>query len=178
MKVFLHPGDSDMKELVKLLLILGLVSFIILIPFSTRILANTKPAIQPPFKLELSPDMSFTAFDTTQLDSFIVNTMDSYHIPGVAACVVKDDRVIWTGAYGWANFEDSIQVADTTVFKLASVSKPYTGTALMQLYQEGFFDLDDDINDYLPFVVVNPNFPDSVINFRMLLTHTSSINDN
>jgi CubicO group peptidase (beta-lactamase class C family) len=167
-----------MKELVRLMLILGLVSFIMLILFSNRIIADIKPAIQPHFKLELSPDMYFMAFDSTQLDSFIVHTMDSYHIPGVAACVVKDGQVIWTGTYGWANIEDSIQVADTTVFKLASVSKPFTGSALMQLYQEGFFDLDDDINDYLPFVVVNPNFPDSVITFRMLLTHTSSINDN
>jgi len=117
-------------------------------------------------------------FDTTELDSFILATMETYHIPGVAACCIKDTQVIWTGTYGYANIEDSIKVEDTTVFKLASVSKPFTGTALMQLWEKGFFNLDDNINNYLPFKVIHPLFPDDSITFRMLLTHTSAISDN
>jgi CubicO group peptidase (beta-lactamase class C family) len=104
--------------------------------------------------------------------------MNTEHIPGVAACVVKDGQVIWTGTYGWAHIEDSIEVADTTVFLLASISKTVTAMALMQLWERGLFGLDDDINDYLPFEVHNPYYPDSVITFRMLLIHTSHIRDN
>lgn len=167
-----------MKKSIWIVVILVVVFMTASILFIHEILANSKPAISPPSRLTWIPGLHIAAFDTSELDSFIIETMDSYHIPGVAACVVKDGQIIWTGTYGWANIEDSIQVKDTTVFKLASVSKPYTGTALMQLYEEGLFDLDDDINDYLPFNVVNPNYPDSVITFRMLLTHTSSINDN
>jgi len=114
----------------------------------------------------------------TDLDSFILATMNTYHIPGVAACVVKDGRIIWTGAYGHAIIEQDVPVADTTLFMLASISKTFTGAALLQLWEAGLFELDDDINDYLPFAVFNPNHPESVITFRELLTHTSSIKDN
>jgi CubicO group peptidase (beta-lactamase class C family) len=61
---------------------------------------------------------------------------------------------------------------------LASVSKTITLTAIMQLWEEGRFALDDDINPHLQFPVYNPHYPDEVITFRQLLTHTSSIKDN
>jgi CubicO group peptidase (beta-lactamase class C family) len=48
----------------------------------------------------------------------------------------------------------------------------------MQLWESGAFELDDDINDYMPIQIVNPNHPASPITFRMLLSHTSSLNDN
>jgi CubicO group peptidase (beta-lactamase class C family) len=118
------------------------------------------------------------SLDSAGLDSFIVWAMGNYNIPGVAACVVKDGQVVWSGAHGWAIIEDSIAVTDSTLFMLASVSKTVTGAAVMQLWEEGHFGLDDNINDYLPFQVIHPWHPDSIITFRMLLTHTSAINDN
>jgi CubicO group peptidase (beta-lactamase class C family) len=116
--------------------------------------------------------------DSAEVDSFILSTMDTYHIQGVAAAVAKDGRIVWTGSYGYAIIDQDVRVADTTLFMLASISKTFTGAALLQLWEAGLFDLDDDINDYLPFAVFNPNHPDSVITFRMLLTHTSSLRDN
>jgi len=113
-----------------------------------------------------------------EVDSFILRTMQTYHIPGVSACIAKDGRIVWTGSYGHAIIEQDVPVMDTTLFMLASISKTFTGAALLQLWEAGLFDLDDDINDYLPFTVFNPNYPDSVITFRMLLTHTSSLRDN
>jgi len=115
-------------------------------------------------------------YDSVSLDSFIRTYLDS--IPGIATWVLKNGQVIWQQPYGYANLEDTIEVADTTVFMLASISKTFTATAAMQLWELGAFGLDDDINDYLPFEVVNPNHPDSIITFRMLMTHTSSIRDN
>lgn len=123
-------------------------------------------------------DRSAIQGDSVYLDSFIRVTMGLSHIPGLATYIIKDGQCIWNGVYGYANLEDSIPVADTTIFVMASVSKTFTATALMQLWERGLFNLDDNINDYLPFDVINPYCPDSVITIYNLLTHTSSIEDN
>jgi CubicO group peptidase (beta-lactamase class C family) len=118
-----------------------------------------------------------TRYDSASLDSFIRVTMIDEYIPGIATWASKNGQVIWQQCYGWANLEDSVAVTDTTSFMLASISKTVTGTAIMQLWERGEFNLDDDINDHLPFAVRNHNYPDSAITFRMLMTHTSSIHD-
>ena len=64
------------------------------------------------------------------------------------------------------------------MFILSSISKIVTATALMQLYEDGLFDLDDDIDNYLPFNVNHPDYPFVPITFKMLLTHSSGIQDN
>jgi CubicO group peptidase (beta-lactamase class C family) len=112
------------------------------------------------------------------LDSFITAKMEQYHFPGLQAVIVKDDQIIWKGAYGYANIAQNRLVTDSTLFYIASVSKTVTATALMQLWEQGLFNLDDDVNDYLPFPVRNPNHPNVPITFRMLLTHTSGIMEN
>ncbi|UCF64432.1 MAG: serine hydrolase [bacterium] len=121
---------------------------------------------------------TFVPYDSTMLDSFIIAKMNQYHIPGLQAIIVKDDQLIWKGAFGYANIAKNRLVTDSTLFFLASISKPVTATALMQLWEEGLFGLDDDVNNYLPFQVRNPTHPNTPITFRMLLTHTSSIHDN
>ena len=123
-------------------------------------------------------DPAAVRFDSVGLDSFIQAEMDARRIPGTATCAIKNGQIIWSAGHGWANIDDSIPVTDTTLFMLASVSKTITAVAVMQLWEQNAFDLEDDINDHLPFEVHNPNHPDSVITFRHLLTHTSSITDN
>jgi CubicO group peptidase (beta-lactamase class C family) len=63
---------------------------------------------------------------------------------------------------------------------MASISKTFMATAIMQLWEKGLIDLDADINNYLPsgFTVRNPNFPNDKITVRNLMTHTSGIRDN
>ena len=112
------------------------------------------------------------------IDEYIINTMSSYYIPGLSATIVKDDSVFWTNSYGYANISNDQLVENTTLFYLASVSKTITATAIMQLYEEDYFELNDPINDYLPFEVNHPDYPDIDITFLMLMTHTSSIQDN
>jgi CubicO group peptidase (beta-lactamase class C family) len=112
------------------------------------------------------------------LDTFITDAMATKHIPGFAGAIVKDGQIYWTGAYGWADIGAAIPVQDSTLFMLASISKTITGTAMMQLYDQGLFDLDDPIGDHLSFPVVSPNHPGTPITFRMLLTHTSGMRDN
>jgi CubicO group peptidase (beta-lactamase class C family) len=138
----------------------------------------------PARETDYSPDPSVAAaLDKAanvadEPDIYIQQVMSNYHVPGVAAAIFNGDQILWTGAYGYANFEENTPVADTTSFMLASISKTVTGTALMQLWENGMFDLDDPINNYLPFVVYNPNHPGQEMTFRQLLTHTSSLKDN
>ncbi len=114
----------------------------------------------------------------TDIDEFILGQMESKHIPGISACIIKEGKLAWEGNYGLANLELNQPVTGSASFMLASISKTFVCTALMQLYEDGLFGLDDDINLYLPFEIHNPNFIDSVITFRQLLTHTSSMKDN
>ena len=112
------------------------------------------------------------------LDSCFLAQMDTSHIPGISACIIKSGQIRWIGVYGHANIELDIPVDTSTLFMLASVSKTITVTALMQLWEEGLFELEDDINEYLPFEVRHPVDSLAPITFKMLCTHTSSIKDN
>jgi CubicO group peptidase (beta-lactamase class C family) len=112
------------------------------------------------------------------IDGFISQRMDSDHVVGLAACIVKNNGMAWTGVYGYANIEKNIRVSADTLFGLGSISKTVVVTVLMQLYEQGLFQLDEDVNLYLPFSVRNPAYPSVPITFRMLLTHTSSMSDN
>jgi len=112
------------------------------------------------------------------LDNFINAHMATEHISGLAAVLVRDNEIVWYGNYGLADRDANIPVTDSTIFMLASASKTITATALMQLVEDGMIGLEDPANDHLPFTVVNPNHPDSVITVKQLLTHTASIADN
>ena len=113
-----------------------------------------------------------------ELIEFIESVMDSDNIPGLSVAVVKGDNIVWNKSFGMANIEQNISVSDSTMFMLASVSKTVTATALMKLWENGLIDLDADINNYLPFYVRHPDYPNSAITTKMLLTHTSGIKDN
>ena len=101
--------------------------------------------------------------------------MNEGHLPSVSACIVKNDSVLWSKGYGLANIYMGIEATENTIYLAASLSKTITATAIMQLWEQGLFDLDDDVNLYLPFSLRNPNYPDIPITFRMLLAHQSSL---
>ncbi|MFO7676613.1 MAG: serine hydrolase domain-containing protein [bacterium] len=116
--------------------------------------------------------------DTAWLDSVLTFAMDSYPIPGMATMAIRGDSILWSRCYGYAVLEESIPVTDTSCFSLASISKTVAGTAAMQLWEDGYFDLGGDVNESLPFMVRHSHFPDSLIDYRMLMTHTSALRDN
>jgi CubicO group peptidase (beta-lactamase class C family) len=96
----------------------------------------------------------------------------------LSACIIKNDSIIWSNAYGITDRDEKQPATTGTIYVLASITKTVVGTALLQLYDQGLFGLDDDVNLYLPFDLRNPNFPDDPITIRMLLSHTSSLNTN
>lgn len=145
---------------------------------STEIIPSELRQLKPLQDMaRIQPYYPSVCYDSVGLDSFIRTTMQSEHIPGVATWCSKNGQAIWEQYHGYARLEDSTPVTDSTVFTLMSISKTITGTAIMQLWERGEFGLDDDVNDYLSFNVRNPSHPDSAITFRMLMTHTSSIQD-
>src|SRR5476651_1149586 len=111
------------------------------------------------------------------LDSGIVKLMADNHIPGLAACAIDSGKIKWTGYYGYQDILRRKPVTGKTLFAVASTSKTVTSAALMQLYGEGRFTMDDDINKFLPFKVANPDYPGVPIIFGELLRHRSSIKD-
>jgi CubicO group peptidase (beta-lactamase class C family) len=96
--------------------------------------------------------------------------------PSLSACIIEGDEVTWSKAYGHYDLGTLKPAMENTIYNIASISKTITGTALMQLWEQGLFDLDEDVNNYLPFSLRNPHFPDDPITFRMLLSHSSSLN--
>ena len=110
------------------------------------------------------------------LDDFFARTMEEYHVAGAAIAVVKDGTVFFSKGYGYADLENDIPVdPDQTIFRIGSVGKVFTWTAVMQLVEQGKLDLDADINTYLDFRI--PNTYPQPITLKHLMTHTSGFED-
>jgi CubicO group peptidase (beta-lactamase class C family) len=118
-----------------------------------------------------------TGFGSAELDRFIAQKMEQMRSPGLAVLAVKGDTIVWSRGYGLADLPGGQPVTPDLPFLLASVSKTVTATAMMQLVEQGLCALDDDVNDYLPFSVRNPAFPNSPITIESLLGHDSSIHN-
>jgi len=119
----------------------------------------------------LSPEVE----DIPDLDAEIQNIMAEHKIPSVAACILENDTIVWQRYYGFADYENRKPTRSETIYELASVSKLVVVTAVMQLTERGLMDLNADINDYLPFKVRNPHYPEHKISTLHLLTHTSGL---
>lgn len=154
---------------------------IILILLATNLFPQRQRLEKSIIEEEVSNNLAKTALmDSTQLDSILISTLNTYHIPGLGALInTKEDGIIWKRNYGNANIHLNQPVEDTTLFLIASISKTIVATAIMQFWEADSFDLDDNINDYLDgFQVHIPNHVNDTITFRMLMNHTSSIKDN
>lgn len=111
------------------------------------------------------------------LDEFILEQMEIFHVPGLSAVIVKDDSVFWHNNYGYMNLEDSLPVHDSTLFNVFSIGKTITTSCVMQLWDEQLLGLEQNLNDIISFQVTNPYNDIDSITPRMLMTHTSSIRD-
>jgi len=111
-------------------------------------------------------------------DEQMLELMKQGHIPSLSACIVHNDDIVWEKGYGKYDISSDLLADTDTIYMTASISKTITATALMQLYDKGLFELDEDINSYLPLSIRNPKYPDVPITFRMLLSHRSSFTCN
>lgn len=117
--------------------------------------------------------------DINNIDDFEEYIKDELYyqdIPAMSVLIFKEENILYEKYLGKSNLQQNISLASDHLFMLASISKVITASALLQLYEDGNFDLDDAINDYLSFDVNVPGYSKN-ITFRMLLTHTSGIAD-
>ena len=113
----------------------------------------------------------------TSIDSFIQSKMNGVGIVGIGASIIIDKKLVWTNGYGYADKEAKVPFTPSTIMNIASISKTFTGVCIMKAIEEGKVSLDEDISNYLPFKVINPNFPKEIITLRHLATHTSGLTD-
>lgn len=106
------------------------------------------------------------------IDQIIQSAFTKQQLVGLGVVLIDDSRVVWSKGYGWADRENQTPVdPDKTQFRWASISKPVTAVAAMQLAEAGRLDLDADIRQYVP------EFPDkgTTITSRQLLSHLGGI---
>lgn len=111
------------------------------------------------------------------IDALVAAKMEEAGLMGLAGSVWVDGREVWSRGYGSRDYLRTQPFTPTTPMPIASISKTFTGVAMMRLVAEGKLDLDADVQRFLPFPVRNPRFPDVPITLRMIATHTSSITD-
>ena len=103
--------------------------------------------------------------------------MQKHNAVGLCVAAVKDGKIVYNNTFGYKDLEQQIPIADDDVLRIASISKSFTATAILQLVEQGKLNLDTDISDLMGFEIRNPNFPLIPITVRMLLSHTSSMSD-
>jgi CubicO group peptidase (beta-lactamase class C family) len=111
------------------------------------------------------------------VDPLIGAQMEKEKIPGAVFVFVKDGRILYERGYGLANLETRAPVdPEKTIWRIGSISKVFTATAVVQLADRGRFRLDDDVNRYLRRVKVPATFAEPV-RFTHLLTHTAGFDE-
>ena len=125
--------------------------------------------------------MSCYGVEKKDIEQEISDIMKEYQAVGTSVVVVKDNKICYSHAFGYnPDYNDTTlrkPITANGIYWLASVSKTFISTAIMQLVEKKKLNLDDDVNKYLRFRVRNPKYDDIPITVRMLLCHRSSIND-
>ncbi len=140
--------------------------------------AAQAPATAPAPATAAAPRQGPT--DPKELEAFLDGLMAAYlrdkHIAGATVAVVRDSALLLAKGYGYADLATRTPVDPrTTLFRIGSISKLFTWTAVMQLVEQGKLDLDADINRYLDFKI--PDTYPQPITLRHILTHTPGLEE-
>ncbi|GFZ98309.1 FmtA-like protein [Paenibacillus marchantiophytorum] len=122
---------------------------------------------------DLNDDVQLTAF----IDGIMKANMDNFKIPGTVVTIVKDGKIMLAKGYGHANLEEGTLVnPETSLFRIASTTKLFTWTAVMQLVEQGKIDLNTDVNTYLKTVKL-PSTYSQPVTMHHLMTHTAGFEE-
>lgn len=132
---------------------------------------------------ELQPgnakDVDMLQQPLNEIDASIMHAMLDKEMPGAVVLVARDGNIVKHNAYGYAlryadddfnEVDNPVKMEKDMIFDLASISKLFTVTAAMQLYEKGLFELDDPVAEHLPAFAENDK---SDVTIRQLMTHTS-----
>jgi CubicO group peptidase (beta-lactamase class C family) len=133
---------------------------------------KTDKSAPPPPQQPSQGAHEMTAPDVeTFLDGIVPLQLSHSDIAGATIAVVKDGKLLFSKGYGYADVQNKKPVsAQETLFRPGSISKLFTWTAIMQLYEQGKLDLDRDVNEYLDFKI--PDAFGKPITLKNVLTHT------
>ncbi|WP_339708258.1 serine hydrolase domain-containing protein [uncultured Kriegella sp.] len=94
----------------------------------------------------------------------------------ISVAITKGDQIIWSGAYGAADFNSNIESDSTTIYRTGSITKSFTAFLMMQLVEDGTIKLNDPIEQYLPEIKGLIGYSNTAkINFQHLASHTSGL---
>jgi len=112
----------------------------------------------------------------TKLEPLIKEVIEAYDLPGLAIGIVKEGKVAYARGFGYKNTDTREPITTTTLFHMASISKPFVATAIMQLVEQGKIDLEASITTYLPyFQLDDERFKE--ITIQQMLSHVSGMPD-
>jgi len=118
--------------------------------------------------------------EPVEVEAFMDGLMAAYmrdkHIAGITVSVVRNGALLFAKGYGYADVARRAPVdPDKTLFRIGSVAKLFTWTAVMQLHEQGKLDLAADVNEYLDFAI--PSTYPQPITLRDILTHTPGLEE-
>ncbi|MCR6502083.1 beta-lactamase family protein [Shinella sp. CPCC 101442] len=113
-----------------------------------------------------------------EFEASVPARMEAAKVVGASFAITsKSNAVHYASSFGFADLKANRKMVPQTPIHLASVSKLFTASALVQLFERRGYDLHTDINKFIDFPVKNPNHPRLAITAHQLITHTSSISD-
>src|SRR5947207_3566490 len=114
---------------------------------------------------------------TDRLQELVASKRDTYGVPGIAAGVVLGDELAWFAGEGWADLETRTAPTERSLSRVASVTKTFTATAVLQLKDRGLLSLDDPLERHLPEFgqVQERGGHRAAVTVRRLLTHRSGL---
>lgn len=147
----------------------------------TQYLHSRKSGYLPPMILALAISLGLAPQSPgqdlkTSLEPALVKLVEEQRLPGLAIGVVKDGKIIYSAGFGELSRGSGRAITTKSIFHMASVSKPFTATAAVQLVEAGKLDLDAAISKYLPYFTLADE-ASKTITIRQALTHTSGFPD-
>lgn len=113
----------------------------------------------------------------TDLDRRVTEIASRGRLPGFAVAVFTKDGILFQKGYGLADLEKKVPYTPQSLQNIGSISKTFISVSLMQLVEQKRIRLDDDVNRYLSFKLVNPHFPGDVITIRYIAMHRATLID-
>ncbi len=154
--------------------------FFIINLFPASILAQPLPPGSP-------ANANLSTSGLAKITAYFEEYSASEQIPGVSFAIARNGKLVYTQHIGYQDIETQVPITDTTIFRIASMTKIVTSVAVLQLLEAGHFNLDDPVSDYIPEiggmqVLLDPTNPDGptkpaarAMTIRDLLMHTSGL---
>lgn len=144
--------------------------------FSLFILSLLFFSFKPKEETFIAADSNNTALNDT-INKKLELAYKKEAIIGFSVSVVNEKGLIYDKGFGFTNIEQTKAYTSSTTQNIASISKILIGISLLKAQELGKLNLNDPIDKYLPFKIVNPNYPTTPILIKHLAYHTSSITD-